>query len=42
MLHTTNDVVRDIIIRHYLGILYFQNIIRFHRTRVNVISLTPT
>jgi hypothetical protein len=36
-----NDVFRNVAHRIYQGVLYFQNGIQFHRTRVNIISIMP-
>jgi hypothetical protein len=36
-----NGVLYDVVYRLYQGVLYVQNAIKFHGTRVNVISLTP-
>jgi hypothetical protein len=38
---TENDVLHDVIYKLYHNVLYFQNIIVFHSTRVNVISFKP-
>lgn len=38
---TANGELRDVVHRPYQGNLYLQNVIRFHCTRVNVISVKP-
>ena len=38
---TANVVLRDVVERLYQGVLFFQNVTRFHCTAVNVISFTP-
>jgi len=38
---TANVVVCDVAHKLYQGVLYFLNIIYFHSTHINVISVTP-